>query len=342
MRLTACLAMAAALLAAPAQAVPVRGLYEASVPVADQNPAGRDAALREALERVLVKLTGSRELPAEAQPILQRASVLVQGYGYDAAPSGKGLLLKAQFDPRAVEAALRAQGLPVWGDNRFSHIAWIALRDDGQPRAVLDAAAAASRAPVLAETAEARGLPLSFPDMDATERRLASFSEVWSGDFQGVQGASRRYNTNLVLVARVGREGARWLARWTLMNNAGASEEWITVDDTLDAALAAGIHELADRQARRFATQAGEARDLRIRVANVDSLRDYGRVLNYLRGLNPVRGAQVESVDGGSVTLRLRIEGDAESLARVIATGRTLQPQPNGAFEDGSSYVLVR
>lgn len=342
MRLTACLALAAALLAAaPAHAVQMRGLYEASVPVADQNPAARDAALRQALEAVLVKLVGTRTLPAEAQSVLQRASVLVQGYGYQPAPSGKGLLLHAQFDPRAVEAALRSYGLPVWGSNRFSHIVWVALRDDGQPRALLDAEAAASRAPALAETAQARGLPFSFPTLGGADPRVG-FAEVWAGDFQDLQNASRRYNANLMLVARVGREGGRWLARWTLMNNAGASEEWTTTEGSLAAALAAGVHELADRQGQRFATQAAEAQQLRVQVAGVDTLRDYGRVLNYLRGLNPVRDAQVEAAAGGMLTLRLRVEGDAESLARLIAAGRVLQPQFADPAREIPGYVLVR
>lgn len=344
MRLTACLALAAAWLAAaaPAHAVPVRGLYEAAVPVADQNPASREPALRAALAAVLVRLTGSRDLPAGSDAVLQRASALVQGYGYDAAPSGKGLVLRAQFDPRAVEAALRSQGLPVWGSNRFSHIVWIALRDDGQPRALLDGAGAASRAAEAIETAEARGVPVAFPSLDATDRQRVSFNEVWSGNFQGIQGASRRYNANLMLIGRVGREDGRWLARWTVMNNAGASEEWTTAESSLGAALAAGVHELADRQARRFATQSGAAQEVRVQVAGVDTLRDYGRVLNYLRGLNPVRDAQVEAAQADALTLRLRVEGDADSLARLIAAGRVLRQQDDGAFDTGQRYVLVR
>lgn len=344
MRLTACLALAAALLAmaAPVRAAQVHGLYEARVPVADQGAGAREGALRDALAAVLVKLTGERELPAQADAVLQRAGVLVQGYGYEAAPAGRALLLHARFDPRAVEAALRAQGLPVWGSNRFTHVVWIALRDDGQRRALLDGDAVAARAAAVAATADARGLPFVFPELDAAERRAVSFDEVWSGDFRSLQGASRRYNVNLVLAGRVGREAGRWVARWTVMNNAGASEEWITTGEALDAALAAGVNELADRQAQRFATQAGDARDLRLRVAGIESLRDYGRVLNYLRGLNPVRDAQVEAAGAGLLALRLRVEGDPDTLARVIAAGRVLRPREAAAIGDGGDYVLVR
>jgi len=338
MRLSACFT-ALALLATtlPAAAVPMRGLYEASVAVPDQSPAHREPALRRALESVLVRVTGQRH-PGAAMGVLDRANVLVQGYGYEKDPDGKGLRLRAQFDPRAVDAALRALGVPVWGVNRLSHVVWIALRDDGPARGLLDAAGVAARASALAATAEARGLPFTYPQLDAAERKLVSFNDVWAGNFAGLQGASRTYNANLMLVGRIGREGGGWVGRWTLLNNAGASEDWSIALGTLDEVLAAGIHELADRQAQRFATQAGAAREVRLLVAGVDSLDDYGRVLNYVRGLNPVRSAQVESARAGELALRLQVEGDTDLLYRVIVSGRTLRRSES----DPNGYVLVR
>jgi uncharacterized protein len=337
MRLSACFAVCALLVAAqPAAAVPVRGLYEASVAVPDQSPQQREPALRRALQTVLVRVTGQRD-PAAATGILDRASVLVQGYGYEAAPSGNGLRLRAQFDARAVDAALRALGLPVWGANRLGTVAWIALRDDGQARALLDAAGIAARAPAVAAAAEARGLPLSYPSLDAG----VSFNELWSGNFARVQEASRLYNANLILVGRVGRESGRWLGRWTLMNNTGASEEWTSAHDALEQALAAGVDELADRQAQRFATQTGSAREVRLLVAGVDSLQDYARVVNYLRGLSPVRAAQVDSAREGELTLRLQVEGDPQGLSRLIIAGSVLRLADDATFGAHESYVLV-
>ena len=339
-------------LAFPAHAVPLRGLYEASVPVPDQSARTREQALQQALQTVLIRITGSRQVPVETGvPLLSRASSLVQNYGYETNP--KGLRLKAQFDSRAVDTALRAQGLPVWGTNRLSHQVWIALRDDGQARALLDAAGAAMRAAGLLATAEARGVPLSFPDMDVTDKRLVNFNQLWSGDFTGVQGAARRYNPDGVLVVRAGREGGQWLSRWTLLNDEGASEEWSSAQSTLDLALAEGLHELADRQARRFATQTGSRQDLRIEVAGIESLEDYARVLNYLRKLNPVRAARVETLQrgtvgdtvggtiggtiGGTVGFRLEMEGDPQTLMRALGSGSVLRRQNNASL----SYVLV-
>ncbi|MBI3171831.1 MAG: DUF2066 domain-containing protein [Hydrocarboniphaga effusa] len=336
------LALVLALAAFPSLAAPVRGLYEARVPVADQSPQLREPALQQAFEAVLVRVTGNRSLPAtEAATVLARAGKLVQGYGYETSADGQGLQLKAQFDARAVDALLRQQGLPVWGPNRLSHQLWIALRDDGQPRALLDAASAPQRAAAALVAAEARGVPLSFPVMDATDRQLATFNEVWSGNTEGVQGAARRVNADRVLIGRVGRESGRWQARWTLLDTAGLSEEWNGTYGSAEEALAEGIHQPADREARRFATQPGRDQELRLQISNITSLQDYGRALSYLRALNPVRAAQIEAVQDNLVTFRLSVEGDPESLARVIAAGSVLRKE-DGLFNSGNRYVLVR
>ncbi|MCI0748970.1 MAG: DUF2066 domain-containing protein [Nevskiales bacterium] len=338
--LTVLLALAVVLPAAAV--VPVTDLYDAAVPVPDQSPRSREPALQQALEAVLVRITGTRQLPAaRITPLLAGAQTLLQSYAYETpAGDGRELQLKVRFDARAVDAALRRQGLPVWGLNRPSHLVWIALRDDGQPGAVLDADAATARAGALLATAEARGLPMVFPKRDADPRSLP-FTTLWAGDFMALDAASRPYRVDAVLVGRVGREGERWLGRWTLLAGPGPGEEWITAYDTLDQTLSEGLHELADRQARRFAVLPGVAQDIRLQVSGITSLRDYSRALHYLSALNPVRDTQVETVAGPTVTFRLKIESDPGTLERLIAAGNVLR-RPDDPAPDAKDYVLVR
>ena len=48
-------------------------------------------------------------------PILDRAAELVQHYGDEHDPATQALMFRAAFDPRAVDEALKHQGLPVFG-----------------------------------------------------------------------------------------------------------------------------------------------------------------------------------------------------------------------------------
>lgn len=87
--------------------------YEARVPVADQSPALRDEALREALRQVINRISGDGAEFTAAE-LLGRAQQLVQRYGYEREPDGS-LALVAGFDGRALESRLKGLGLPVWG-----------------------------------------------------------------------------------------------------------------------------------------------------------------------------------------------------------------------------------
>jgi hypothetical protein len=87
--------------------------YTASVPVAAQDPALRDAALREALVIVLMRVSGNTG-GSVIETISAAAPQLVQRYGYQRDAQG-ALSLLAGFDRKAVDMRLRAAGLPVWG-----------------------------------------------------------------------------------------------------------------------------------------------------------------------------------------------------------------------------------
>jgi hypothetical protein len=102
------------LLLCAAGAVPAQmEAYQASVNVPDQSAGARDSALREALGQVIGRVSGESAV-GQASAVLARASQLVQRYGYER-DEQKQLVMTAAFDPKAVDAALKAQGLPVFG-----------------------------------------------------------------------------------------------------------------------------------------------------------------------------------------------------------------------------------
>jgi len=178
-------------------------LYAAEVPLQVRDQRAVDAAFGEALERVLLRVTGRRDVAEDPQTAALRdqARALVEQWSY----TRQGLW--ARFDAIALERELRALGLPVWGAERPLVLAWIALDDDQRPAYLLgvedaepsaagpDAAAVPLTPdlppwPVegaqdeeaepppdlnvlraeLAEIASLRGLPLALPRLDIDER----------------------------------------------------------------------------------------------------------------------------------------------------------------------------
>ena len=327
-----------------AGAAEVPGLFTASAEVLDQSAEQRDLGLRQALAEVLIRLTGDRSIHAwaDTEAILLRAPALVQRYSFEALPepaadgeagqSGADVQrpryrLQAVFDGRAVEAAAREAGLPIWGRSRPRHLLWLAISDERGPRSLIDQDSAQTRAAAILEAARARGIPLTFPLLDLEDRRNLEFADVWGGFSERVLAASARYDAPQVVTAAIGREGGLWVGRWTLLNRDGPVDSWVVTELTPEAAMAEGVHVLADRQAARLAVRSGNfVQTLALRVNGIGNLFDYGRVLGHLEGLNSVQSVQVAEITPGSVLFRLRVEGDRDTLANELALVRMLEP----------------
>ncbi len=93
--------------------VPAADPYTVRVPIEQDDARTREAALREALALVLEAVVGRKD--AAFDSLLPRATQWAQQYGVVARADGEGLEMKARFDPKAVEEALRSRGLPVFG-----------------------------------------------------------------------------------------------------------------------------------------------------------------------------------------------------------------------------------
>lgn len=112
----ALLAVLALLLAAgDGEARPVEGLYGVTVPLAEDERQPGSQTARRALEQVLVRITGQRDiaLAEEAQPLLQQADRLVQQQGLASRRE-----VRYVFDGASVRREVIAAGLPFWERER--------------------------------------------------------------------------------------------------------------------------------------------------------------------------------------------------------------------------------
>lgn len=318
-----------------AWAARVEGLYAAEVALSRGSTSALPDVFEVALGKVLVKVTGRRDVTGDQEVINQfgDASVLVQQYRID--PGDKVWVL---FDRVGIRRILDRLGLPVWGDERPSTLVWLVMDAGEGQREMLAAdstfeASAAGLAPLqvsriammensvretLRGAADDRGLPIFLPLVDTKELMSISISAVWGGFAESLMEASTRYGADAVLVGRAHLSPGRPPeVRWTLMLE---KERFDWISD-----IAGGPNELADLFAARLATSIGEARQILLQVQGVESLDDYGRVSTYLSALNLVENFSVDRVSGSDVTFGLSVRGDVDRLMRTIALRRVLQ-----------------
>jgi uncharacterized protein len=301
--------------ALPAEGARVDGLYQAEATLAND----RDGAFREALGKVLVRITGRRDAAdrPEVAELLNNAATYAQQFRQPAPDR-----LWAAFDGAALERELARLGQPVWGPERPSTLLWIAVDAGGGRRFVVASGAespdeAAIRTQVMAAAAE-RGIPVVFPLMDAEDRSLASFAEVWGGFEDSILAASERYGVDAVLVGRLTANDMGH-GRWTLYGADGA-ERWSGGGPD-------SVGRLADRFAARFAVAtSGADRTMRVAVSGVETVEDYGRVSVFLGGLTAIDSIGVETVERDQVVFRVTMRGEAATLDEAVRLGGVLRP----------------
>ncbi len=320
----------------------VDDLYATEVLVTSQAAAEREAAIRDGLEEVLVRVSGRRATLDNPTVIaaLGRAGRLLQQYSYGATEQtleqpdplgGPPLELPAQrllleFQAPLIVDLLRRAGEPILPANRPDVLLWLAI-DDGERR-LLTADAAPDWLDALQAEAGRRGLRLLLPLQDLEERLLVGPGTVWNYDDEPIDDMSRRYGADAVLVGRLlGTSSGTWLSDWRYEQD-GELLAGEVRSDGWRPALATIVDFMAEAQSRRFAIRSvpGEARALPLRVEGIADFDDYVRVSRYLEGLTAVRAARVSHVRRGSSDFLVYTDAGLDGLRQEIELDGVLSP----------------
>lgn len=306
--------------------------FEARVPVENRQAEEQDAVLRQALEQVLVRMTGRTEAVQQpaVQQLLENPRQYLQRYRYETGDEEQyGLWLVVQFDGASLRRQLAERGVPVWAEDAPAVLMWVAARD-GAERYLVGADERAELRQPMQNTARQMGLQVLFPLLDLEDRAAIRISDVWGGFSDSVLEAARRYGVPAVVSARLDQDPAgRWEARWQLYLSGEPQQAWISRADTRAEALRHGVAALAGRLAQDFTLVPGRAVDgLRLRVEGVRSAADYAWLQQRLLGLAGVKQAQVEAVDGPVLALRLGLEVDAGRVLRALDGVERLRALP--------------
>ena len=334
-------------------------LYEVSLPVGSQDAEQRDALLGKALAAVLVRLTGDRDIGSDplASPVIGRASELVQSFGYTSKtmrqpdpldPQGppidtEQLYFRANFDSSAVDEALLAARLPVWGEERPLTAVWIAVRDTDETAMVTDSRAEALGQAAI-DTALTRGIGVMLPSLAEIAAAGVGVDELMDGNDGNIIGVSNNLGAQGAAVGRLQRAGAGWQGSWTLLVADAPPEVWDVTGVTLEEVQAEGMHRIADSYAARYSRLSVEQSSgtAYIAIRGMVSASAYARVSNYLESLSIVGAADVFSVDDDTVIYRLELNGDAAQFEQTVGLGNVLMRDWNGGGDPRLLHFVLR
>lgn len=309
-------------------------LYSQSVDVEDRSLGVRRSAARQALEVVLMRVSGDATVVAlpTITSALNSSSQYVSGYRYQTSESESGVSsLQAvfEFDETSIDQLLKSSRVPIWPATRPEAVIWL-VKDDLASGRQLVPLQEGQEGEWISSAAHQRGVPLVLPMMDLEDRLTISPHELWRLDAEKVLSASQRYRSEVLVVGRYGRvSSGNWLSSWVFLH--GDRQEYFDAEaDTDIEVLYAGVNALADFLAEQYSLlDAPTGSDQSpsgywLRVGAVENFKQYLSVKDYLAQL-PVFD-QVRLVEAGVDFLLFQAASDSglDSVMDVLALDRKL------------------
>jgi len=314
------------ILTIPSMAVPLNGLYRASVLVEDQSQAVRNAAIAEALKKVVQKVSGRRSVldNAALQAALSNVGSYVEQFQYKVLEEGPApYQLIVSFQKTALDTVMQQFAVPVWGKNRPEMLVWLAI-DEGDKRYILSEEPAKL---LLMQAAEEAGLAVTLPLLDLGDQRAIRFKDVWAGFPEQILAASQRYSVKQVMHGRLLKISKdHWRLSGSLLNTA-EQYETVNLEGSLEIVLAGFFAQNAERLADIYAPRGLiEQTKVRLHINGLSDLAALVKVSNYLSSLDRVKALTWKTLADGQLELLLTISGEVSVLQEIIALNNVLLP----------------
>ena len=199
------------------QAASVARLYEAEVGMAGADEQARGDAELRALEAVLIKLTGTRNVDVLAALALHDGPLrdLIEQFQARGGDADEPRRLWVKFDERRLDGLLARSQIPVWGRTRPLTAVLLGI-DDGQSKRMLAAGDNSGFAATLDGAASSRGIPMVLPLMDLRDARNLRPDALLTGSDAGVKEAADRYRGEAVVYGALAATASGWRLDWTL------------------------------------------------------------------------------------------------------------------------------
>jgi uncharacterized protein len=297
---------------------PVRAqeLGDVRIPVSDRSAEARSQAIGDALNQVLVRLTGDRASvnAAALAPLRRDPARWVQQFSYEA-PDDR-LALMVRFDVPVLMQQLERAAVPVWTTVRPDTLFWVVVQRSAGGE-ILSRSSTDPAAVSLNAAAAARGLPVRLPAMDGEDQGRIRAADVRGQFDQVLMQAAARYAAPFNVSAVI-YPGASPQLRWRLLYQ-GRLEDSGQIDSASeDEAVAALVDRVTTLIASRYIVRPGQARPFRLRVSGVTSLDDWQAVTSHAARLAGISNLRVMAIAGSDLFLDLDFRGDILQLRALM------------------------
>lgn len=310
-------------------AVEVKNLYTGKILVLDKTQATRVKAHKWAIEQVLTKVTGSREILSNktvSYEIRTRTANYIKSFSFKTDDQGRTFLVD-EFDQEKIDGLIRRVGASIWGQRRPLTSIWMVM-EEGINRNIVSEELNPQLYEVITQSAEDRGLPVLMPSLDALDKAAVYPSDIWARFENVVYQANQRYQTDHFVMARLRHVDnfkepeyvTGWLLEFSLFNG----KQYLyqsSINGEQFAVLKEMVNELGDFFAKKYAIQNEQIQQefLNISVTGIQDIVQFKKVENYLKELPPVKKSELLMVQGNEVKYKLWLSGQALDVVKALS-----------------------
>ena len=312
-------------------AVEVDDLYTAKIKVSSSAD-DRKKATQKAFKQVLIKVAGSEFVNTNEQinKELRKANNYLNQFSYESVENET--ILNASFNTDKINSLLQQQKAKIWGKHRPLLTVWL-VDENGMDRTIVDDSNSIKQQVV--EAAETKGVPVNFPLMDLTDSMQVSASDVWGRFPETLETASQRYLAEAVVVIRISNSSLitepnilncgnnctkpNYTGDWQLMSGKEMMQETLSSSDKdslindIVKSLAAHLH-----SQNSFVYDTEQAGSLDIEIANVDTMKSFVEVSEYLSKLSAIEDVKVIKIKGQKMLFRISAKTNTQAILQIL------------------------
>ena len=317
-------------------------LYRFTMPVTGSTQELRDAAILVGLEAIIVRVTGERRslnnqlvINALKQPTrylddfsytrVRRTSapvVLHKAADFELI-AGSRLLIRMNFQAKAVNRLLELASLPVWPAPRPEIAIWVVLTEQGESK-LMGRQNAGDIPAILKQNTQLRGLGI---------RLLGEATTLLPGDI--IRGDEDMLALalpsprprHLVTVHLSQQPDSSWRGLWYYFSAGLPRETFRTQGTNQVLNLADGVAQLAEKMAQRYAIYFRQGLErIQVHLSGIEDFENYAQSTYYLSNLLTVEKLNMLKLDQDQALFEVLSRTDKASFRRLLDASEWFEP----------------
>jgi len=309
-------------------AIEVDNLYTGKILVTDKTQKTRVKAHKWAIEQVLAKVTGNREILKDKtvqREIRLRTANYIKSFTF-VTDDQKRTFLVDEFDQNKIDTLLRKAGASIWGKRRPKTLVWLVI-EEGINRSIVRNELHPQLSEMILQSSDNRGVPVVLPLMTQQESNKIYSSDIWARFENVVARASQPYDVENYVMARMrylgntdeaGRTG--WLLEYQLMKEQDVlkvgqfnGEQFEVIRDM--------SNDIGDYYASQYAIKSEKlgADSIHISIMGISNVANLVAAENYLKSLPPVSHVEMKQLSKNSAEFELALSGEGLDVVKALA-----------------------